>query len=116
MLAADGTDGRVWADRVYRSANLQQVLKRRGFRSLILWKGARRGRSLTSMQQRINRLRSRYPGARVGHGFGSMANEIQGLHMRSIGLPRTDTWIGLANLCYNMHRLYLLVRQTKRWD
>ena len=39
---------------------------------------------------------------RVEHVFGSMVNEMGGKAVRTIGLARAETMLGLKNLTYNL--------------
>ena len=47
---------------------------------------------------------------RVEHIFGAQSNDMGGTLVRSIGLVRATTRIGLKNLAYNMRRLVQLER------
>lgn len=47
----------------------------------------------------------------VEHVF-TYRNAVMGPIIRTIGIPRTEAKIGLANLAYNMHRLIFRERST----
>ncbi len=95
----------IWADSAYRSAEREETLKRKGYRSHIHHKG-KRGRPLSEAQQRTNKRRSKVR-ARVEHVFGSQS-QMGTRIIRSIGMVRVKAAIGLRNLAYNMQRYVLL--------
>ena len=99
----DNTAGGVWADKAYRSEEIEGELEAAGLRSKILRKG-HRGKKLTKREQQGNRTKSKVR-ARVEHVFGAQANDMGGTLVRSIGLTRARAHIGMKNLAYNMRRL-----------
>ncbi|MDE0812288.1 MAG: IS5 family transposase, partial [Alphaproteobacteria bacterium] len=102
ILDRDNTASEVWADSVYRSAALEE----KGLKSRIHRKG-RRGKPLSEREKRGNKTRSSVR-VRVEHIFGAQSKDMGGTLVRSIGLVRTTTRIGLKNLAYNMRRLVQL--------
>ena len=103
VLDEDNTAGGVWADKAYRSEEIEGELEAAGLRSKILRKG-HRGKKLTKREQQGNRTKSKVR-ARVEHVFGAQANDMGGTLVRSIGLTRARAHIGMKNLAYNMRRL-----------
>ena len=108
LLMRGNTGSGVWADAAYRSEETEAKLRARGLRSHIHRK-AKRGKPLTAQARGSNRTRSRER-VRVEHVFGAQANDMGGTLVRTIGLARARTKIGLKNLAYNMRRLTQLRR------
>lgn len=106
ILDADNTASDVWADSAYRSAEIERMLDEKGLKSHIHRKG-RRNKSLTKRQMQGNNTGSKVR-VRVEHIFGAQSNDMGGTLVRSIGLVRARTRIGLKNLSYNMRRLVQL--------
>ena len=100
----------VWADSAYRSAETEARLAEHGLRSRIHRK-ARRNRPLSQREQQGNKSRSKIR-ARVEHVFGALANDMGGTLVRSIGIARAKTRIGLKNMAYNMRRMVYLAGVT----
>lgn len=109
-ILADNTSRDVWADSAYRSAEIEDQLHAKGYRSRVHRKVSR-GKPLSEAQQKANRRKSRVR-VRVEHIFGAQANEQGGGFIRTIGLARAHCKIGLTNLTYNIRRLVLLERRT----
>jgi len=109
VLDHTNTAGGVWADTAYRSAANEAHLERHGFVSRIHFR-RRAGADLTAAQKSANRARSGVRSAveRVfaaeKHGFG--------LFIRTIGIDRARTKIGLANLAYNLRRYLWISRKS----
>jgi IS5 family transposase len=102
LLEKTDADTDLHADSAYRSAEIEQTLKKRRVRSKIHEK-AHRNQPLTKAQMRSNRAKSRIR-ARVEHVFAHITNSMKGLHLRSIGILRARSIIGLINLAYNIVR------------
>jgi IS5 family transposase len=68
-----------------------------------------RGRALTQREKQANRARSKLR-CRVEHVFGCFVNDMGGKLVRTIGILRARTKIGLQKLTYNMKRLAYLER------
>lgn len=106
VLDPDNTASDVWADSAYRSAEIEQKLKDKGLRSRIHRKANRR-RKLTRREKQGNKTRSKVR-VRVEHVFGHFTNSMGGKLVRTIGVVRARTKIGLHNLTYNMKRFVCL--------
>jgi len=108
----DETDKQLHADSAYRSKDIEEYLKSKECQSHIHEKGYR-GKPLTDVQKESNNTKSKIR-ARVEHIFGFMTNSMHNtLHMRSIGIERIASSIGLMNLTYNLFRYEQLVRLKK---
>ena len=103
VLDPNNTAAPVWADKAYRSEEIESLLEDLGHRSKVLRRGSK-ARKLTRREKQGNRTKSRVR-ARVEHVFGSQANDMGGTLVRSIGIVRARAHIGLRNLAYNMRRL-----------
>lgn len=102
VLDPDNTAAQVWADKAYRSKEIEELLEDLGYESRIMRKGSA-AKKLTKREEQGNRTKARVR-ARVEHVFGSQANDMGGTLVRSIGAMRARTQIGLRNLAYNMRR------------
>jgi IS5 family transposase len=108
LLDPANTASDVWADSAYRSAAIEATLKAKHLRSRIHRKAVR-GRALTQREKQGNKARS-HVRARVEHVFGSFTIGMGGKLVRTIGIVRARTKIGLQNLTYNMKRFVCLER------
>lgn len=91
-----------WADSAYRSAAIETVLALMGFESQVNERGSR-NHPLTEAQQQANRIKSQIR-AKVEHVFGGWVMQMGGKLVRSIGIARAKTNLGLKNLAYNFLR------------
>ena len=107
VLDRANTASGVWADSAYRSEASEAVLAERGLTSHIHRRGSR-GKPLTSAQEAANKTRSKVR-VRVEHVFGCQ-HSMGGKFVRTIGILRATTKIGMQNLAYNMRRLVVLER------
>ena len=108
----DHTDTQLHADSAYRSEKIEKYLETKSCTSHIHEKGYR-GKPLTQTQKESNNTKSKIR-ARVEHIFGYMTNSMHdALHMRSIGIERIASSVGLLNLTYNLFRYEQLVRLQK---
>jgi IS5 family transposase len=107
LLDPTNTAGGVWADSGYRSKKNETLLADRMLDSHIHRKKPR-GRPMPPNIVRANRKRSAIRAA-IEHIFAHQKDKM-GLFIRSIGLARAKTKIGLGNLVYNMRRLIWLAR------
>jgi IS5 family transposase len=112
VLLAKPAGSVVWADAAYRSPAIEAQLKRRQLRSRIQYKGYRH-KPLTALQHQTNQRRARIR-ARVEHVFGHHAMAMGGKLLRTIGLIRARTKIGLRNLAYNFRRFLWLTRPPRQ--
>lgn len=97
----------VWADGAYRTQEREEKLKAQGYRSHIHYKGTR-GHPLSEAKQQTNTRRSKVR-VRVEHIFGRQ-HSMGGKLLRSIGINRAKTNIGIKNLVYNLQRYVFLTR------
>lgn len=105
LLDPDAFGAKVWADTAYRSKKNEKTLERAGRVSMIHFKKPK-GRPMPGPQQRANRARSKVR-THVEHVFGAQKTTL-GLVIRTVGLARAKTKIGMVNLVYNMRRLVWL--------
>lgn len=107
LLDANNRSKDVYADPAYRSQAISDHLQEQGYRDRIHRK-ATRGRPLTQREKKANKMRAKIR-VRVEHVFGRQAQKLGGKLIRSIGLVRARTAIGLRNLVYNLDRYARLV-------
>ena len=110
LLDKSNTSKDVFGDSAYQSAEAEEKLAARGFRSRICVRGAR-GRPLSAAAQAANRTKSRIR-ARIEHVFGAQETAPGGRLVRTIGTIRVRAKIGLQNLVYNIRRLATLQRMA----
>ena len=94
----DNTGGEVWADSACRSQEAEGMLREAGYRSRVRRK-ARAGKPLGAGERRC----------RVEHVFGAQS-ALRRKAIRSIGMARARTEIGMMNLVYNLRRWCFLER------
>jgi transposase, IS5 family len=109
LLDPNNTASEVWADSAYRSRKNEELLEGRGLVGRLHRKKPK-DRSMPSRTARANAKKSAVR-AHVEHIFAEQKARM-GLFVRTIGLARATTKIGLANLVHNMRRLLWLERQT----
>ena len=102
LLDRQNTASPVWADAAYRSAANTKLLGRRGLVPQFQ-RPKPRGKPMPPHMARGNASRARVRVA-VEHVFASQKCRL-GLVIRSVGLARAATKLGLANLVTNMRRL-----------
>lgn len=107
LLDADNSSAAVWADSAYRSEEKERRLAELGYRSHVQRKG-KRGTPLSPRALQGNHTRSKVR-SRVEHVFGAQSN-LRRKAIRSIGIVRARTEIGMMNIVYNMRRLCCLDR------
>jgi IS5 family transposase len=93
---------KVYADSAYSSEKIVSYVEGNGMEARICSKGTR-GKALAAEEKAKNREKSGIR-CRVEHIFGSMYQKARDHIMRSIGIGRAKTQIGLRNLAYNMTR------------
>jgi IS5 family transposase len=96
----------IYADSAYRSKETEKRLAQGNYKSHI-HERAYRNKPLTDEQKETNRKRSQTR-VRVEHVFGSQLQLAGDLLIRTIGIVRAKTKIGLRNLSYNLNRYSLL--------
>jgi transposase, IS5 family len=109
LLDPANTASEVWADSAYRSKKNEDLLKERLLVSRIHRKKPA-DRPMPARTARANARKSKVR-AQVEHVFAEQKARM-GLFVRTIGLARATTKIGLANLVHNMRRLIWLERQA----
>jgi len=102
LLDPDNTASSVWADTAYRSAANIALLARRGLLPEFQ-RPKPRGKPMPANLSRGNARRARVRVA-IEHVFAAQKCRF-GLIIRSVGLARATTKLGLANLVTNMRRL-----------
>ena len=80
ILDPDNTAAKVWADKAYRSGEIEEMLEELGYKSMIMRKGSR-GRKLTKREQQGNGTKAKVR-ARVEHVFGAQENDMGGTLLR----------------------------------
>jgi transposase, IS5 family len=108
LLDAGNTASDVWADSGYRSRKNEALLRQRMLTSHIHRKKPA-SRPMPPSTARANAKKSAVR-AHIEHVFAEQKARM-GLFVRTIGLARATTKIGLANLLYNMRRLVWLDHQ-----
>ena len=102
LLSPARKNPKVYADSAYRSQQAETDLATAGYQSHV-HERPYRNTPLTESQQAANRERSKIR-VRVEHVFGSQLQLAGDLVLRTIGLARAKTKIGLRNLGYNLNR------------
>jgi IS5 family transposase len=108
LLDPRNTASGVWADTAYRSKKNEDLLRQRMLKSHVHRKKPAR-RPMPAPNARANAKKSAIR-AHIEHVFAEQKARM-GLCVRTIGLARATTKIGLANLVHNMRRLTWLERQ-----
>lgn len=101
LIDPTNTGSAIWADTAYRSQKNERAISRAGRMSKIHFRRAP-GKSLTAARQRANAARSKVRSA-VEHVFATQKHRM-GLFIRTIGIDRAKTKIGLANITFNFKR------------
>jgi len=101
VLDRGNTGSTVWADTAYRSKKNEAWLEKNGYVSDIHHKKPK-GRPMSEATSRANGRRSKIR-AFVEHVFAQQKSRM-GLFVRTIGMARARTKIGMANLAYNLTR------------
>ena len=105
LLDRENTASDVWADTAYRSAKNETHLARQGFVSRIHVKKPK-GKLMPTRTRIANGRKSKVRSA-VEHVFAQQKGALH-LVVRTIGMARATTRIGMANLAYNLRRLIWL--------
>lgn len=101
VLNRSNTGSTVWADTAYRSKTNEAWLEKNGYRYDIHHKKPK-GRPMSEAMSRANCRRSKIR-AFVEHVFAQQKSRM-GLFVRTIGITRARTKIGMANLAYTLSR------------
>ena len=107
LLDKTNTASGVWADTAYRSAANEAFMAKNGFVSHVHRKKPK-GRALPAALRRANNAKSKIRSL-VEHVFAEQKDRME-LFIRTIGIARATTKIGLANLVFNIKRLLFLRR------
>jgi IS5 family transposase len=107
LLDKTNTARGVWADTAYRSAANEAFMAKNGFVSRVHRKKPK-GRAMPAAIRRANNAKSKIR-SRVEHVFAELKDRMD-LFIRTIGIARATTKIGLANLVFNIKRLLFLRR------
>jgi transposase, IS5 family len=110
LLDGENQGDSFWGDSAYRSELIESVLALMEFKSQVNERGSRH-HPLTEAQQQTNREKSQTR-AKVEHVFGSWVMQMGGKLVRSIGITRATTHLGLKNLAYNFLRYRFLELKT----
>ncbi len=108
LITAKDVHHELYADSAYSGKPIKNVLNEMTIRNRIHEKGYR-GSPLSKEQIIQNRKKSKIR-ARVEHVFGCIKNSLNGNFIRSIGLLRAKSVIGLTNMVYNMIRYLQLCK------
>jgi IS5 family transposase len=106
ILDKNNSSKDVYADSAYGSADKRDALKKERFRGHIQTKGYRY-KKLNEHQIKSNYRRAKIR-SRVEHIFGVQTKRAGDLIIRTIGIIRAKSKIGLRNLAYNIDRYCLL--------
>jgi len=109
VVTRDNTASDVWADTAYRSRSNEAWLKSIGRVSRVHRKKPK-GKPMSARTARANAAKSTVR-ARVEHVFARQKDQMA-LFIRTIGIARAQTKIGLANLAYNIDRLIFHERRA----
>jgi transposase, IS5 family len=109
LLDPSNTASEVWADSAYRSRKNEDLLRER-MRVSRIHRKKPADRPMPARTARANARKAKVR-AHVEHVFAEQKARM-GLVVRTIGLARATTKIGLANLVYNMRRLLWLERRA----
>jgi IS5 family transposase len=109
LIDRNNTASEVWADTAYRSQANEKYLADRLLRSQIHRKKPK-GKPMPRRIARANNRKSKVRAADE-HVFARQKGPM-GLFIRTIGIARATTKIGLANILYNMKRVLWLTVQT----
>jgi len=105
LLDNNNTASDVWADTAYRSQKNEAHMAKHGFVSQVHRKKPK-GKPMSERTSKANGRKSKVR-AKVEHVFATQKTRM-GLFIRTIGMERAKTKIGMVNLAYNMKRLVWL--------
>jgi IS5 family transposase len=102
LLDRSNTASSVWADTAYRSAKNEKRIAQAGLVSKVHFRKPP-GKLMPEPKQRANAARSG-PRSAIEHVFAEHKHRM-GLFIRTIGIARARTRIGMANIAHNLRRL-----------
>jgi len=106
LLEEKDADQPLHADSAYTGENQEKTIEGKKLINCVNEKGYR-NKPITEQQIAKNRKKSKVR-ARVEHVFGFIENSMGGSFIKTIGIARATTTIGLMNLTYNMFRVIQL--------
>ena len=109
LISKANTGSDVWGDTAYRSRANERLLAENGRRSQIHRKKPPR-KPMPERTRRANAKKSKVRSC-VEHVFAEQKSRM-GLFVRTIGIARATTKIGMANLVYNLKRLVFLEKRA----
>lgn len=101
LLDRTNTGSKVWADTAYRSVKNERRIAKAGLVSKVHFRKPP-GKPMPEPKQRANAARSG-PRCAIEHVFADQKHRM-GLFVRTIGIARARTRIGLANIAHNLRR------------
>jgi IS5 family transposase len=101
LLDKSNTASSVWADTAYRSAKNEKRIAKAGLVSKVHFRKPP-GKPMPEPKQRANAARSR-PRSAIEHVFADQKHRM-GMFIRTIGIARARTKIGVANIAHNLRR------------
>jgi transposase, IS5 family len=110
LLDSSNNTARLWADSAYLSEVIRALLFIKRIEANINER-AYKNKPLTEEQKANNRIRSKIR-ARVEHVFGFITNSLKASMIRTIGIVRAKSQIGMINLTYNLCR-YCQLEKSK---
>lgn len=106
LLDGENEGDDIWADSAYFAEKINTILTLMGF-DVKIHERAFKNKPLTEEQKANNTEKSKIR-ARVEHVFGCWVMSMGGKLLRSIGVERAKTNLGLKNLVYNLRRFVCL--------
>ncbi len=100
LLDKSNTASTVWADTAYRSKANEIFMQTNGFVSRVHRKKPK-GKPMSAARRRANSAKSKVRSC-VEHVFAAQKDRMD-LFIRTIGIARATTKIGIANLVYNIN-------------
>lgn len=101
LLDRTNTGSKVWADTAYRSAKNERRIAKAGLVSKVHFRKPP-GKPMPEPRRRANAARSG-PRSAIEHVFADQKHRM-GLFIRTVGIARARTRIGLANIAHNLRR------------
>ena len=109
LLGRSNTSKNVYADSAYRTKDHEAELIEKGFRPMLQRKGCK-NKPLSTNEKKGNHTRAKVR-CRIEHVFGIQVQRAGCLFLRTIGIARAKTKIGLRNFSYNLDR-YCTLRKA----
>ena len=109
LLDTKNTGSGVWADSAYRSNQNEAFMDKQGFASHV-HRRKPKGKPMPQHIRRGNATRSKHR-APIEHVF-AYQKAVMGMTIRTIGIARARTKIGMANIVYNMRRLVQITKSA----